>query len=196
MNSRNVKTLSILAIVLLLITFSITLSFLVREEKCSIRTFLAKAKEAYYAFKNKPKPGISKAIMLDSFPRDIILNSNVINDTVISINNTLYYYVILRFYSEECPGITAKDSYLGSNVHLRLLPTNVTTTGGRLWIYEIDINGFRNIVKVYEIPFIIELYRLYGDSIDLDKGLILVRIYYNVHSNEWSVLWIVLKKAR
>ena len=196
MNSRNVKTLSILAIVLLLITFSITLSFLIREEKCSIRMFLVKAKEAYYAFKNKPKPGISKAIMLDSFPRDIILNSNVINDTVISINNTLYYYVILRFYSEECPGITAKDSYLGSNVHLRLLPTNVTTTGGRLWIYEIDINGFRNIVKVYEIPFIIELYRLYGDSIDLDKGLILVRIYYNVHSNEWSVLWIVLKKAR
>ncbi len=183
MKSHNVKTVSILTIVLLLITFSITLSFLVREEKCSIRTFLAKAKEAYYAFKNKPKQGMSKAIMLDNFSRDIILNSNVINDTVILINNTLYYYAILRFYGEDCPGIIAKNSYLGSNVHLRLLPTNVTTTGGRLWIYEIDINGSRNVIKVYEIPFITGLYRLYGDSIDLG------------HSNEWNILWIVLKEA-
>jgi len=195
MNSHNVKTLSILAIVLLLITFSITLSFLIREEKCSIRTFLAKAKEAYYAFKNKPKSGMSKAVMLNNFSRNIILNSNVINDTVISINNTLYYYAILRFYGGDCPGITARDSYLGSNVHLRLLPTNVTTTGGRLWIYEININGSRNIVRVYEIPFIIGLYRLYGDSISLGSGLTLVRIYYNVHSNKWNILWIVLKKA-
>jgi len=162
MDSHNVKTVSILAIVLLLVTFSITLSFLVREEKCSIRTFLAKAKEAYYAFKNKPKSGMSKAVMLDNFSRNIILNSNVINDTVISINNTLYYYAILRFYGGDCPGITARDSYLGSNVHLKLLPTNVTTTGGRLWIYEININGSRNIVRVYEISFIIGLYRLFS----------------------------------
>ncbi len=83
---------------------------------------------------------------------------------------------------------------MGSNVHLRLLPTNVTTTGGRLWIYEININGSRNIVKFYEIPFIIGLYRLYGDSINLGSGLILVRIYYNVHSNEWNILWIILRK--
>ncbi len=71
MKFRNAKILSVLAIVLLLITFSITLRFLVREEKCSIRTFLAEAKEVYYAFRDKPKPGVSKAIMLDSFSRDV-----------------------------------------------------------------------------------------------------------------------------
>ena len=36
---------------------------------------------------------------------------------------------------------------------------------------------------------------LYGDSIGLGSGLTLVRIYYNVHSNKWNILWIVLKKA-
>ena len=192
MEHYNTKIVSILAILLSPIIASITLNFIVHEEKCSVKSFLAK--EAYYAFKNKPRPGMSRAVMLDSFSRSTILNSNVINDAVISINGSLYQYVVLRFYGEECSGTIVKDAYLGSNIHLKLLPTNVTTTGGRLWVYEIEINGSRRIVNFYEIPFIIGLYRLYGDSVDLGEGLTLVRIYYNVYSNVWNILWIVLKR--
>ncbi len=45
---------------------------------------------------------------------------------------------------EDCPEIIAKDSYLDSNVHLRPLPTNVTTTGVnyRLVIIEGNIRDY------------------------------------------------------
>ncbi len=196
MGHYNDKVLNIAIIVLLLITFSIMLSYLSSETKCSVEAFLAKAMEAYYAFKNKPKPGISKALMLEGMSKDLILNSNVVNATTISINGTLYHYVVLRLHMEgECE-ITVNNAYLKPHVYIKLLPSNVTTTGGRLWTYEIDVNGSKRIVRFYEIPFIIGLYRLYGDSVYLGEGLVLVRIYVNYFNSKWGILWIILEKLK
>jgi len=168
-----------------------------RSYKEILEDFLFKARNWYRLEKDNPLPGMKEAVYLDEQARYFLFNAKVINESYVVVNDSLYRYVILR-YQGLADKLESEKVTLCPNVHVERIHENinVTTTGGRCWLCRINIGDKSHMIRICEIPFVIGLYKLYGDVIHVNDTMFVVRLYIVYTSpNDWESLWLLLNEV-
>ena len=135
----------------------------------------------------------SGRVFMSGFSKSFVMNSSIINETLLIINNTKYEYSILKLRLGEHRIDNNKTVIGGCIINYLGRVTNQTTTGGQVYIYQLRCNGQTEEFKVFVIPFIISMYNVYGDTLEITSHIKLVRIYFKKNNME-NYIWILLEE--
>jgi len=92
----------------------------------------------------------SQLISIDNFSKMLILNSTIVNETTLCMNNTDYTYILLQVYNANSNFTFCPQRIEINNVSVELLPKSpsVTYTGGTAFNYMINYDG-----NLYNVTF-------------------------------------------
>ncbi len=122
--------------------------------KLAVRTLKEILREAKNIYLNALEKKETWRILIyepySNFSKTFILNSTIVNETVLYMGNTIYRYVIVSVYNHESKFSFMPQRIRVSNIFVELLPRNksVTCTGAIPYEYSMNYRG-----KVYRVSF-------------------------------------------
>lgn len=89
-------------------------------------------------------------ISIDNFSKMLIMNATIINGTTLSVNHTVYRYVVVHIYDAESNLSFAPERTSVDGIVVQSLPMNksITYTGGTIYNYLVTYEG-----KTYKVSF-------------------------------------------
>jgi hypothetical protein len=154
---------------------------------------LAEARELY---ENAVETNKGYLVSVDNFSEELILNSTLINDSVMAVGHRLYKYVILQlYYQPENFSYTPQEVQVdGVKAILLPRPENVTYTGGQEYRYLVTYEGRTYNVTLFFIGFMFSSYYVWASTQQVGN-LYVVQVWASKElscGGCGSVLWLVL----
>jgi len=120
---------------------------------------LGQAREIYL---NAIRNNETLPISIDNFSKMLILNSTIVNETTLYMNNTDYTYVILQVYNANNNFTFCPQRIEINNISVELIPKNpsVTYTGGTAFNYMINYDNNSYNATFYFIGFMFSSFNL------------------------------------
>ncbi len=134
--------------------------------------------------------GSKESCVLSGLAKDLVMNSEIINDTHVRIGAKLYRYSILRLHRGNVY-FDAKRTKL-DGIKIVEIPRNksVTYTGGIPTTYElISSSGRKCVFRIWTIGLVISSHPVYGFSSRLCvEGTYVVLLWVGMKEFAWIVL--------
>jgi len=125
----------------------------------NFKNILEQAREIYL---NAIRNNETLSISIDNLSKLLILNSTIVNETTLYINNTDYTYILLQLHNANNNFTFCPQRIEINNVSVELLPKNpsVTYTGGTIFNYMINYDNNTYNASFYFIGFMFSSFNI------------------------------------
>ena len=163
------------------------------------KNILNEARKAYLEAINNGKE--ERILITDSdLVESLLLNSQIINNTHIMINGSIYRFIILHIYDSEHRTNIHHKRIIFNNLIVEQEPKNrsITYTGGIPYIYKIHINNQTCKATFTTIGYIESAYKILIYINHPCQKIYTVKITINKETNNTIItqkVWLILIKA-
>jgi len=144
----------------------------------NFKNILGQSREIYL---NAIRNNETLSISIDNLSKLLILNSTIVNETTLYMNNTDYTYVLLQVYNANNNFTFCPQRIEINTISVELIPKNpsVTYTGGTAFNYMINYENHSYNATFYFIGFMFSSFNLITSTNTIGNNIYAVTIAVN-----------------